>query len=138
MTEEIAQNKAESIISARPSQLGQNSPRNQGEGLSNYQGADNISIMYKPTRVKKVGDKGLKISHTGLKIRQIILARVAEDYLLFMRQFSSSNLNKMKTYYQKGKKKFSRDSNKPIKAVSNVLVLVENSEQTTIGRIFIF
>jgi hypothetical protein len=114
--------------------MGPGTPQNQNERPSSNMNNDNISVMYKPTKTKKVGDKGLKISHYGLKIKQIILARVAEDYLLFMRQFSSSNLNKMKAYYKKGKKTFTRDLNKPIKAVSNVLVLVEQSEQTVIGK----
>ena len=103
------------------------------EPLSTQQGADDQSVMYKPSQVKQIGDKGLKIMHFGLVIKQIILARVAEDYLFYMRQFSSSNLNKMKGYYKKNKKTFKRESTKPIKAVSNVLVLVESNQHTTLG-----
>ena len=97
-------------------------------------GNENVSTFYRPTKAKQIGDKGLQISHKGLQIRQIILARVAEDYLIFMRQFSSSSLAKMQFYYKKGTKRFQRTSTKPVKAVSNILVLVENSQQSQLGK----
>lgn len=106
-------------------------PQNRESALQS--GEDGQSSLYRPTRAKQIGDKGLQITHRGLQVRQIILARLAEDYLHFLRQFSSSSLSKMKKYFKKSNKKFKRDSAKPIKTVSNVLVLVENGNQTQLG-----
>jgi hypothetical protein len=107
-------------------------PKNTNQSIQ--LGGDNVSTFYKPTKVNKIGDKGLQILHKGLQVKQIILGRVAEDYLMFMRQFSSSSMTKMKNYYRKSTKAFKRNSTKPIKAVSNVLLLVENNQQTLLGK----
>ena len=136
--EEEFKNQDESSLSVRPSQMRtQGSVKNE-EQNSTLLGGDNISTFYKPTKAKKIGDKGLKIMHQGLQVKQIILGRVAEDYMIYMRKFSSSSLNKMKSYYKKTTKIFQRSSSKPIKAISNVLLLVESTDQTTLSKFLYF
>jgi hypothetical protein len=133
MSEEVSDNNV-SVLSTQNSPMISKSQTPKNNDQSIQFGNDNTSTFYRPTKAKQIGDKGLQISHKGLQIKQIILARVAEDYLIFMRQFSSSSLAKMQSYYRKGTKEFKRNSSKPIKAVSNVLVLVEKNQQTNLGK----
>ena len=103
--------------------------------------ADNLSVMsrakstmYRAVKSKLIGDKGIQIQHEGLDIRQIVLTRVAVDYLLYMRKFSSTSINNMRKYYHQTTKQFNRDQTNTVHVVSNILILLEKDKKAVLGR----